>query len=85
MSDHERKIALREAGRVCASDQYFLARPELDTPENRKLLEDGYDRGWQNLEAGRFANGTVIPATPFVQDSHQLQVPIPPPSANINQ
>lgn len=67
MSDHERMIALREAGRICASDQYFSARPELDNPEARKLFEDGYDRGWQNLEAGKYANGTMISPTPFVQ------------------
>lgn len=84
MSDYERMIALREAGRICATDLYFKARPDLDTPEGRKLFEDGYDRGWQNLEAGKFANGATIPPTPFVQDSHPLQVPNPPATANIN-
>jgi hypothetical protein len=68
MSDHERMIALKESERYASEEAYFNARKEQDCDRNRKYFRDGFDRGWQNLEAGKFANGAVIPPAPFVQD-----------------
>lgn len=75
MSEYERNIALKESERNHCSDNYFKVRISIDTKDNRKIFEDGFDRAWDILTSGRKTDGKLIPATPFVQDSH---VPSPP-------
>ena len=36
-----------EAERSDQSDSYFMARPQVDTPHNRKLFEAGFERGFK--------------------------------------
>lgn len=42
---NEIEYAKMEAEIIDRSDSYFKARPSLDTLENRKLFEDGFQRG----------------------------------------
>lgn len=83
MSEYERNIALKESERYASEEAYFNARKEQDCDRNRKYFREGFDRAWDILTSGRKTDGKLIPATPFVQDSHPLQVPIPPITANI--
>ena len=43
----EIEYARMEAEIIDRSDSYFKARPSLDTVENRKLFEDGLERGFK--------------------------------------
>ena len=44
MTEHE--IAVMEAEMIRANDEYFSARPELNTPQARKVYDDAFKRAW---------------------------------------
>lgn len=48
--NEEKKIAIREAHQIPAADEYFSAREECDTENNRKLFTAGYKRGYEAKE-----------------------------------
>lgn len=43
---HEHRIAIREAEEIAHSDEFFAARPGMDTIANRNLFRHGYFRGY---------------------------------------
>lgn len=50
---NERDYAVMEGKKNAASDRYFLARPDFDTPTNRKIFEDGFVRAYRLLHEER--------------------------------
>ena len=46
MTDREKDIALREAAHIAASDEYFKARPNIDSNDRRRVFEAGFNRAW---------------------------------------
>jgi hypothetical protein len=38
--------AIMEAERNAETDAFFKARPAMDTPENRRKFEAGFERAW---------------------------------------
>jgi hypothetical protein len=46
-ASYETNIALREANHIHDADEYFKARPQIDSQDRRKVFESGYERGWQ--------------------------------------
>lgn len=50
MSDNEREIALREAHEIASEEEFFEARPKLDTVENRRIFDQAFTRGWEESE-----------------------------------
>ena len=42
----EREIAIMESDMIRANNEYFSARPELDTPQARKVYDDAFKRAW---------------------------------------
>ena len=46
MTDREMQIVYRDSNECVQEDAYFEARPNLDTPDNRKLFREGYNRGF---------------------------------------
>lgn len=43
---YELDNAKKESTRNATVDAYMSARPKLDTKQNRKLFEDGFNRAW---------------------------------------
>ncbi len=48
---NETQRALMEGARVAASDEYFGARPQIDTTDRRRVFEAGFDRAWKEMLA----------------------------------
>ena len=46
---NETQRALMEGERNAASDEYFGARPQIDTTDRRRVFEAGFDRAWKAL------------------------------------
>ena len=46
---NETQRALMEGERNAASDEYFGARPQIDTTDRRRVFEAGFDRAWKSL------------------------------------
>jgi hypothetical protein len=44
----EQQIAIREAQCNTASDEYFGARPHIDSREDRRIYEAGFKEGWES-------------------------------------
>ncbi len=47
MNTGEHEIAIMEAEMIRANDEYFAARPELDTPQDIKVYDDAFKRAWR--------------------------------------
>lgn len=45
----EKYYADMEYDRNITVDAYFIARPEIDTPENRKVFKAGFERAYSIL------------------------------------
>jgi hypothetical protein len=58
MNEHE--IAIMEANRNGAEDEYFAARPQHDTDALRLIYSSGFERAWNAAMSGRNCNGTLI-------------------------
>lgn len=46
MNREEQYIEM-EAARIDSSEQYFSARPQIDTNDRRRVFEAGFDSGWR--------------------------------------
>ena len=46
---NEAQRASMESERNAASDEYFEARPQIDTMDRRRVFEAGFDRAWKAL------------------------------------
>lgn len=44
---NERELAIRESEQIAASDNYFGARPQIDTDDRRRVFEAGFRAAWQ--------------------------------------
>ena len=44
--NRERDIAIREANEIAASDEYFSARPQLESADRRRVFEAGFRAAW---------------------------------------
>ena len=51
MSNHEHEIALRSATEIGYSNDYFSARPQIDSNDRRNVFEAGFNRAWAHLQA----------------------------------
>lgn len=47
MSASEKRHAIMQAHCIVAVDSYFDARPLIDTTDNRRLVEAGFERGFE--------------------------------------
>lgn len=47
MNEQDREYAIMEAHRIHDSDEYFEARPQIDSADRRRVFEAGFDRGYQ--------------------------------------
>lgn len=45
--EYENNIANCEANHIHDANEYFDARPQIDSLDRRKVFESGYTRGWQ--------------------------------------
>ena len=63
----EKKRALMEAHEIAASNEYFSARPQIDTNDRRKVFEAGFRKAWDAALPFRYPDGRLIPSEPFVQ------------------
>lgn len=45
----ERYYAEMESARHAREEAYFSARPQLDSPANRELFREGFQRGFSEL------------------------------------
>lgn len=49
-NDREHDIALMEGAMNKASDEYFKARPQLDSTHNLRIFQSGFARAWEVKE-----------------------------------
>lgn len=63
----ERDRIYMEAHWNASSDEYFAARPQLDSAFGRTGFEAGFQRGWERALSFRDVHGNLIPSEPFVQ------------------
>ena len=63
---NERDMALMEANCIAGEDEYFAARPQIDSMDRRRVYEAGFKRAWKAAMEGRNCDGSLIPAKPFV-------------------
>jgi hypothetical protein len=54
---YETEKAIMEAERNAATDAYFKARPKIDTPENWRIFEAGFERAWDSWKNDKGPNG----------------------------
>lgn len=45
-NERERAYALQECHRITASEEYFNARPQIDSADRRRVFEAGFDKGY---------------------------------------
>ncbi len=55
---NEREYAVMEGELNRSSQAYFEARPSLDTKENRRLFEAGFQRGYDVVYTSKVSNRT---------------------------
>lgn len=47
---YETRVAVMEASRNHAADQYFTARPQIDSLDRRRVYESAYARAWDDAQ-----------------------------------
>lgn len=58
---NEKEHAIMEGDRIAHCDEYFGARPSIDSPHNRKIFSAGFDRGYESREFQPFDRGYESP------------------------
>jgi len=53
----ESEIAVMEGEMIGAEDDYFDARPQIDTMENRRVFEAGFRAAWNRAASYNMPNG----------------------------
>ena len=56
---NEQEIALREGAQNAAEASYFDARPQVDTPDVRRVFVAGFERGWR-AAVSRMSNNSNL-------------------------
>lgn len=82
MTDDEKERALCEAHCNSAADEYFNARPQLDSSVNRRIFYAGHRKAWiERGEAVRL-NAQAVPAAPQPAPTPR-KMEIPPSPADV--
>lgn len=58
--------ALMNTNCMKAEEEYFSARPQIDTRDRRLVFQAGFVRAWEAAISGRMCDGSLIPPKPFV-------------------
>jgi hypothetical protein len=57
----EKNRALMEAHQIAAEDEYFAARPQIDSNDRRKVFEAGFQRAWEKVNSEHCPSTCLLP------------------------